>query len=252
LLYQVDQEACIAGVRDGGGVAAKRLNAPQTVAIQTASRISSAARISVARLLRAFLGCPVFADEAKCASVIGAHLTVQNFSKYYYTDVDEKTKEEQDKIQEYYVIDPFQAIINQLKTLRDSFPKEALGVTLGELGKCIAVCLQCDHGGGTMKFIALLLARVKDTQTVVVDLGRFKGKECHHILQNTVMPAIDSGFKYLSEHALAIVEWEGVKGGFDFVAVPKDQIEGVFRIRGTDGRLGVTWEGRDAVFEAVI
>jgi hypothetical protein len=69
--------------------------------------------IDLARLLRAFLGCPVFADEAKCASVIGVHLTVQNFSMYYYTEVDGKTKEEQDKIQEYYVIDPFQAIINQ-------------------------------------------------------------------------------------------------------------------------------------------
>jgi hypothetical protein len=38
----------------------------------------------------------------------------------------------------------------------------------------------------------------------------------------------------------AIVEWEGVKGVFDFVAVPKDKIEGVVRVRGTDVRLGYT------------
>ncbi|KAJ1395728.1 hypothetical protein B484DRAFT_407527 [Ochromonadaceae sp. CCMP2298] len=200
-------------------------------------------------MLCAFLGSPVFADEAKCSSIISSYLTVQEFSTYCYTEVDEKTKEVLDKEIEYYIIDPYQAVINQLKTLRDSFQQEAMRITLGSLGQCIAVCLQCDHDGGSMKFLALLLARVKDTQTMVIDLGRFEGKECYEILKNTVMPSVDRGFAELGAHLIAVVEWEG---GFDFVAVPKskrEQIKEESYIRMADGGLRLMWDDGFADFE---
>jgi hypothetical protein len=32
---------------------------------------------------------------------------------------------------EYYVVNPYLALVNQLKTLRDSFPLERMGIALG-------------------------------------------------------------------------------------------------------------------------
>jgi hypothetical protein len=127
------------GIREGGGLVLQPLNAEQTVAVQVSSGISNNARINIARMLSAFNGGQrVFACETACSSVISAHLTTQHFREYRYTELDPATGCEIEVVQEYYYIDPYQAVINQLKTMRDSFPAEAMGITLGTLGDCIA------------------------------------------------------------------------------------------------------------------
>jgi hypothetical protein len=244
LLYQIDPEAAVAGMRDGGAVVAQQLSAEKTVAIQISSGISSAARINVGRLLGGFLGSTFFAHIGKCDTVVSKHISTQVFSTYEYKVIDPDTKEECDKSVEYYVIDPYQAMINQLKSFRVSFPYESMNIDLGVLGEAIGVCFQSDHGGGSMKCIELVLARRKNKQTIKLDLARFEGKECHEVMMNTVMPSMDSGFARMSETVLVFVEWGD---GFDFVDIPKGKTVQYQRIE--DNVMRVMWDDGYKDFE---
>ncbi|KAJ1421300.1 hypothetical protein B484DRAFT_433274 [Ochromonadaceae sp. CCMP2298] len=160
--------------------------------------------------------------------------------------------EEVERKIEYYLVDPYTALLNQLRTFRDSWACKPLGVDLGSLGECIAVVLQADHGGGSMKFIEVILARAGDKQTITADLARYEGKQTHHILEQTMMPVIDNGFSKMKDRVLVVLEWAG---GFDFVDVPaeaKEHPEQLKVRRLAGGGMRARWDGGYRDFETTI
>jgi hypothetical protein len=112
------------------------------------------------------------------------------------------------------------ALTKQLELLRDTDPIEPIGMRLGDYGDWLPVCFQADHGGPSMKFILVVLAREKDGQAIKIDLARFEGKDTHRILQNTVMPHLNQAFETLRSLVLVVLQWEG---GYDIVEMPKEK-----------------------------
>jgi hypothetical protein len=98
--------------------------------------------------------------------------------------------------------------------------KGGFGITLGCEGTVIAMSIAADHGDTEMKFNCTVSARENDGQTQNDDLGCFKGKESHNLLERTILKEggiLREGIKKLQNHSFLCAEWEN---GINFMLLP--------------------------------
>ena len=127
MMYKILPEACVSIM--------KPLSDVQTVALQHFASITSMARRNVGRFISYFnKGNAVFAAEAKCAAVKDKYMP-QMHSGHYEAIVpvggNDSTDFECIDL-DYWYIDPYEAAILKLKSMRENRPATRLGMYLGE------------------------------------------------------------------------------------------------------------------------
>jgi hypothetical protein len=103
---------------------------------------------------------------------------------------------------------------------KETKDKGGFGITLGSEGTVIAMSIAADHGDSEMKFNCTVSARAGDGQSQNDDLGCFKGKETHFLLEHTILKEggiLREGMKKLQNHSFLCAEWEN---GINFMLLP--------------------------------
>jgi hypothetical protein len=121
------------------------------------------------------------------------------------------------------VKNPEDMLLSNLRMLRDSGYKYGIGIDLRELGQCLLMNWQGDHGGNNMHWIVVIAAYETAKLKHTYMAASFQYKESYELLSQIVIPELDEGIGILNTKYVLIIQWSD---GFDFLLVPRAECGG--------------------------
>jgi hypothetical protein len=196
------------------------LDAPMTVGLIQAAKLTSTQAKTIARWLRAILRRRILAGYEKTREVKDEHMDEMRAGEYSYTS--DKGKEMK---LPFVSVDPSESVDNNVKRVCDISKKEdgtyePLGKLTGKHGRCITANLEIDHGKGQQRAGLQHGARNGDGLTHYSTIGSYRGSDSSVLLANTLIPSTVKGVEKLNNTVYLSVT--APDGQYDTVALPKD------------------------------